>query len=362
MKKVLAISAAIILASCSSEEKPAEGGIVNETSIERSFFAKGADISWVTQMEADGIKFYNSAGQETECTAVMKETGVNSIRLRVWVDPKDGWCAKEDVLAKAKRAQEAGMKIMVDFHYSDTWADPGNQKTPAAWSGYTIPELAEAVYAHTKELLTILKDNGIDVEWVQIGNETDSGMLHPLGNISNEGNIQNFAKLFNAGARAAEETYGDADIILHRSNGHDSGGFSWFLNIARSQNLNYDIIGMSLYPTWWENGGYTSWEKNTRSCMENIRSSAKTYGKPVMICEFGMPVSEPEMAKEALEFILGEAKEMKELHGIFYWEPEVYGGWKPADYESLGWSSYDKGAFKDGKPTAALEPFKQTIQ
>ena len=89
-------------------------------------YAKGADISWLTQMEADGQKFYTAAGKEMECTALMKELGFNAIRLRVWVDPFDGWCAKEDVLVKAKRAQELGMRIMIDFHYSDTWADPSN--------------------------------------------------------------------------------------------------------------------------------------------------------------------------------------------------------------------------------------------
>ena len=95
-----------------------------QTPAEKGGYAKGADISWLTQMEADGQKFFSASGKEMECTAVMKELGFNSIRLRVWVSPEGGWCSKEDVLVKAKRAQELGMRIMIDFHYSDTWADP----------------------------------------------------------------------------------------------------------------------------------------------------------------------------------------------------------------------------------------------
>lgn len=353
------------LAACSPEDKPSgsnEENVYDPIPVERTAFAKGADISWVTQMESDGMKFYSEDGSETECTALMKSIGVNAIRLRVWVNPHEGWCGKEDVLEKAGRAQALGMDIMIDFHYSDTWADPGKQTTPAAWAGYDESQIAEAVAAHTHDILNTLKNNGISVKWVQVGNEVNSGMLHPLGNISNPSYISNFVRFFNAGYEAVKKVYPEAAVILHRSDGHDNAGFSWLLNVARAQELDYDMIGMSLYPSWWENGGYTSWETNTESCIANIRSFAKTYGKPVVICEFGMQASEPETAKEALSFIMNEARDMKELHGIFYWEPEVYGGWKPSSYESLGWSSYDKGAFKDGKPTAALEPFKQTIQ
>ena len=101
-------------------------------------FAKGADISWVTQMEADGQKFYNASGKEMECTALMKELGFNAVRLRVWVDPDGGWCGKDDVLEKARRAQALGMRIMIDFHYSDSWADPSKQVTPSAWASYAL--------------------------------------------------------------------------------------------------------------------------------------------------------------------------------------------------------------------------------
>ena len=100
-------------------------------------FYKGADISWVTELESKGHKFYNANGDERECTALMKEYGMNAIRLRVWVDRNehDNWCNKEDLLVKAKRAKALGMEVIVDFHYSDWWADPAKQNIPASWKG-----------------------------------------------------------------------------------------------------------------------------------------------------------------------------------------------------------------------------------
>ena len=106
-----------------------------------SGFAKGADVSWLTEMEQDGVKFYNQYGKAEECMRLLRDLGTNAIRLRVWVNPEGGWCGKDDVIAKASRAQALGYRLMIDFHYSDTWADPGNQKVPAAWQGYTFEQM-----------------------------------------------------------------------------------------------------------------------------------------------------------------------------------------------------------------------------
>ena len=323
--------------------------------------AKGADISWVTQMEEDSVLFYDASGQEKECTQLMKELGFNSIRLRVWVDPEDGWCNSEDVLEKASRAYNLGMRLMIDFHYSDTWADPSNQTPPAAWQAYGVNEMTEAVSRHTKDVLKSLKDVGIEVEWVQVGNEINSGMLHPLGNINRQSDIPNFVRFVNAGYDAVKETYPDAKVILHRSNGHETEGFKWFLDILKTNGVKYDMIGMSLYPIWWNNatGGWDSgWKATISTCLNNIRNFSSTYGKPVMICEIGVPVSEPQMSREAVQMVLDGVKDMEACHGVFYWEPQTDGVWKPASYEALGWRAYDLGAFKDGKATTILDPFK----
>lgn len=319
-------------------------------------FVKGADISWVTEMEKDGVTFHDSSNRNCECTALMKGIGFDAIRLRVWVDPEDGWCGKEDVLIKAKRAHELEMKLMIDFHYSDFFADPGKQNPPAAWKDKDIAAMELAVKSHTREVLQTLKDNGIAVEWVQIGNEVNQGMLWPLGKV--QGNdAGNFVRLLNAGYDTAKNIYPDADVILHVSNGHDSELFDWFFGLMQANDARYDIIGMSLYPSWWENGGWCDWRTNVNKCLSNIKSVNTRFGKPVMICETGMPVSEPQMAKEAIRYILDETRKIEGCRGVFYWEPQTDGVWKPSGYTELGWGAYNMGAFKNGRPTETLEPF-----
>lgn len=126
-----------------------------------SGFAKGADVSWLTEMEGDGVNFYSASGKKQECLSLLRDLGVNSIRLRVWVNPDGGWCNKNDVVAKAWRAQQLGFRLMIDFHYSDTWADPAHQTVPAAWQGYTFEKMKQAVSSHTTEVLKALKDRGV---------------------------------------------------------------------------------------------------------------------------------------------------------------------------------------------------------
>ena len=139
-------------------------------------FAKGADVSWLTEMETSGKKFYNSTGTQMEGMALLKSIGMNAIRLRVWVNPTNGYNNTADVVAKATRAKNLGLRLLLDFHYSDSWADPGQQTKPAAWAGQNIASLQTSVYDHTFNVLTSLKNAGVVPEWVQVGNETNNGM------------------------------------------------------------------------------------------------------------------------------------------------------------------------------------------
>ena len=352
-----ALAISVFISACNTDNNPPYTPEIPST--ERSFYAKGADVSWCTQMEADGMRFFNSAGRERECMELMKETGMNSIRLRVWVNPLDGWCGKDDVLDKALRAKALGMKLMIDFHYSDTWADPGKQNPPAAWYGYSSEQIRKALEDHTENILKILKNNNIEVEWVQIGNEVNTGMLHPYGKVQGT-DAGDFVSLFNAGSRKVREICPKAKVILHLSNGHDPQLYTWFLNTVHG--VEYDMIGMSIYPSWNIGSGWIDWRPAAQSCISNIKSVAKIFGKPVMICETGMPATEALMARDAMEYLIKETAAIPECHGIFYWEPEVYGGWKPDYYDDLGWAPYNMGAFSDGKPTIALDPFRQDIK
>lgn len=350
--------AAISLAACCSCDNaglPHADADGNEpAAIDRTAFAKGADISWITQMESRGMKFYNAGGEETECTALMKELGMNSVRYRVWVNPAEGWNSATDVLVKALRAQKSGMRIMVDFHYSDTWADPGSQTPPAAWAGYDIAGLAKAVSDHTSGVLSLLRKYGVEVEWVQVGNETRTGMLWPLGSYSENGG-KNYALLTNAGYDAVKSVYPDAKVIVHLDGGHDNSLYTRLFSVLNANGGKYDMIGMSLYPCWWnkDKGAFdTDWKPNTDACIANIQKVYKDYGKEVMICETGMPVDNPENAKEMLTYLLEKTQALDCCKGVFYWEPEAPDGYN---------DGYGLGAFRNGKPTAALDPFKNQL-
>lgn len=187
--------------SCSNDDNTTPE---KEKTYDMSGFAKGADVSWLTEMEGDGVNFYSASGKKQECLSLLRDLGVNSIRLRVWVNPDGGLCNKNDVVAKAWRAQQLGFRLMIDFHYSDTWADPAHQTVPAAWQGYTFEQMKQAVSSHTTEVLTALKDRGVsNVEWVQVGNETRDGMLWNDDDVSVTGrcskNASNFSAYITAG-------------------------------------------------------------------------------------------------------------------------------------------------------------------
>ena len=341
--KTLCVLAVMTLLSCGQNESNSDGGQTAKPA-----FAKGADIGWYTEMEKKGYKFYTASGTEMDCPALMKSLGFNSLRFRVWVNPEDVWNGKEDVLKKCLRAKELGMKIMIDFHYSDTWADPGKQYVPKAWESYDLDAMAKAVAEHTSDVLNTLKDNGVDVAWVQVGNEVTNGMLWEKGRVEGD-SASGFAKLFKAGADKVKSIYPKASVILHIDNAWDMNTLQWFYSLMANTGVKYDMIGLSLYPSYWndETNAFEPWEEKVNQAIANIPQLIKTYNRDVMLVEFGMPAAEPQKGKEALETLWNGLKDVKRFKGIFYWEPE----------SELARNGYDLGAFNDGKPTIALSPF-----
>ncbi|SEP15513.1 glycosyl hydrolase 53 family protein [Mucilaginibacter sp. OK283] len=324
--------------SCSKTKSTPEPVVVDPPVV----IAKGADISWVTEMEAKGIKFYDKSGTQQDLFALLKSLGFNAIRLRAWVNPTNGYCNTADVVAKALRAKAQGFNIMIDFHYSDWWADPGKQTKPAAWAALDFTTLTSTLHDYTKSVMNTLKDNGITPAWVQVGNETNDGMLWEDGRASK--NMANFATLVKSGYAAVKEVSPTTQVIVHISNGYDNGLFRWMFDGLKANGAKWDIIGMSLYSS------KTNWATLDSQCLTNMNDMVSRYSTPVMVVEVGIEAGAPAEAKAFLSDIISKVKSVNGSSGkgVFYWEPEAYNNWQ----------GYGLGAFDTaGKPTAALDAF-----
>ena len=198
MRFILYILLSALLLSCNKDNSSYDTNTESSTQTTIPTFVKGADISWVSEMEKDGKVFRMQNGTKADIFNALSSVGINAIRLRVWVNPQEGWSSKEDVLRLAERANKAGMLMMIDFHYSDFFADPSRQTIPTAWADATtdLSKMVQYVKNHTTDVLSALKSKGITPVWVQIGNETRNGMLWPLGEIWFQNSGKNRRKRF----------------------------------------------------------------------------------------------------------------------------------------------------------------------
>jgi arabinogalactan endo-1,4-beta-galactosidase len=330
----------LMLVSCTNKE-PEPDIIVDP--IPSPVLVKGADVSWVTEMEAAGKKFYDSSGTQKDIFPLLKSFGMNTIRLRVWVNPASGYNNQSDVVAKAQRAQSQGYRILIDFHYSDSWADPGQQTKPAAWVGQDINGLKTSLANHTTTVLNALKTAGITPEWVQVGNETNDGMLWPEGKASVS--MANFTQLVNAGYDAVKAVFPSTKVMVHLSNGWDNNLFRWMFDGLKNNGGKYDVIGLSLYPT------PASWAMLNVQCLSNMNDMVARYNKELMIVEVGMSWDQAPTCRAFLTDLLDKVKAVtsNKCLGLLYWEPEAYGNW----------NGYTLGAFDNsGKPTDALKALR----
>lgn len=311
-------------------------------------FSKGADVSWLPQMEATGYLFYDSDGSPKDCLQLLKERGMNTVRLRVFVNPSDdkasGHCSKEETVAFAVRAQKMGFRIMIDFHYSDSWADPGKQNKPAAWKDLPFDQLAEEVYQHTFEVMTALQKANVKTEWVQVGNEIPGGMLWPDGSTDNWNQL---GILLNKGYEAVKAVDQSIKVIVHLDEGDNHQKYRTFFDHATAQNVKYDVIGLSYYP-FWVKKDYTETIANLEF---NLNDIVTRYQKEVMIVEVGGEYDKIENTKDLLEATIKAVKNVPNNKGlgVLYWEPQGEKSW--SGYSLSAWLS-------DGKPSPALDAFK----
>ena len=375
MKKLLLMAAFFAaLASCGKKTSPVPdpGPEPPAPTPEPATFAKGADVSWASEMEAGGVKFKKKDGTEAALLEVLKSCGINAIRLRVWVNPYKGWSGKEDVVAVARKVQAAGMSLMIDFHYSDFFADPSRQTLPSDWKADkdNLTKMCARVTDHTKEVLQALKSAGVSVTWVQIGNETRNGMLWPAGQLwTNSGDIQDgrkhFAQLYNAGYDAVKAVYADAVVMPHLNNAYEDN--KWWFDQIKAAGGKFDAIALSHYPQ--AETQYTSAQYNQKAVAQ-IKALISAYDLPVYVTEVGVRQDKSDAASVMASFMT-EVRKIEKCQGVFYWEPQVNGSWKPEIYDKPAelskytgttvtspWGAYNQGAFtSDFRPSAILDCF-----
>lgn len=324
-------------------------------------FYRGMDASAVLALENSGVKYYNFDGEKQDVFMTLAQAGVNYIRLRVWNDPYDengnGYGGGNNDVATAialgQRATKYGMKVCIDFHYSDFWADPKKQFVPKAWEGMDIEEKSDALYNFTLESLTQLLDAGVDVGMVQIGNEINNGM-------SGETDVANVRKLLTAGSKAVREAAVNSGkeilVAVHYTNIDDMKKLDTLLTGLQVKEIDYDIVGLSFYPYWHGT------MDDLKNAITHIRN---TYGKKVYVAEnaYCYTAEDGDGSANSVEgtddlaegysaSVQGQANEVRDVcaaaseagaEGVFYWE----GTWIPvgpadADNSDL-WEKYGSG-------------------
>ncbi|MDE6108629.1 MAG: glycosyl hydrolase 53 family protein [Oscillospiraceae bacterium] len=334
----------------------------------------GIDVSTWFEALSHGAAYYDGDTPMDPLEALRKN-GVDCMRIRLWNHPYSaegtpylgGTCDLENFLKLSHLAEEKGYRIMLDLHYSDFWADPGKQFIPKAWNGLGVEELEQAVYAFTRESLEAIRRDGVELSYIQVGNEITNGLLWPVGRLdestSPRGNYPTLIRLLKAGIRACREVCPGAQLILHLERSHDGAVYQEFFSAMEKAGVDYDIIGASYYPYW--HGTFEQFFANMDACAR--------FGKPRMIVETGyaftlenyiengngglvvgfdnsgtVATPYPLTPQGQADFVtkLLELSKAHGLAGIFYWEPL----WVPG--EGICWASEEGEHYihEEGKP------------
>lgn len=379
------IAAALLAGSAACFMPSAEAAVqVNPIPNLRQDFMKGADVSMLPEMEKLGAKFYDVDGREMDCLQILKNHGVNWIRVRIWNDPKagpggGGNTDEARAIQLSERAKALGMKVLVDFHYSDWWADPGKQNTPAAWKKDNADQLAKDVYRYTAKVVKDFQAKGVTPDMIQIGNEVKSGMLWPLGKLPSSDGDKVFSNLMREGLKAVRDNDPQHAIklMVHLPDGGDNAFYQSFFNslIVNKKVNDFDVIGLSYYPFW---------HGTLDMLQNNIDDISKRYNKDVVVVEtaFGYTNENFDSQKNCYganeeriggfrSTVQGQASGLRAVMerlanvpngrgtGMFYWEPDWYpvagAGWKTG--EGNEWDNlamFDK----NGKALDSLDVFK----
>ncbi|SDS10564.1 glycoside hydrolase family 53 protein [Actinoplanes derwentensis] len=323
---------------------------------------RGADVSTLQRSLELGQKFYDVRGKRDNPYEILQDAGVNYVRLRIWNNPTSGYSNKAKVLQQARAAKAKGMKLLVDFHYSDTWADPGKQFVPKAWDGHTLEQLEKDVYDYTYDVCSSLKKQGTTPDSVQVGNEINTGMLWPTGYVNNS-DFTPLTKLLNAGHDATKACSKKTQVMVHTALAGNIDAAHWFYDGITAAGAKWDITALSYYCMW--HGSLT----NLSTVVGDVKAR---YGKPVVIAETAYPYTTENF--DHLENIMlseapcdgvpatqkGQAQQFAAVQttardagaiGVFYWEPTWTGiagnGWDTEDIENSGNAWENMATFDD---------------
>jgi arabinogalactan endo-1,4-beta-galactosidase len=332
---------------------------------------RGADVSSLARAEEVGAKYYDEHGIQAEALQILQDHGVNSLRLRVWVNPANGCNAASKVARFAQKVKSKGLKLLIDLHYSDTWADPEHQLKPAAWAQHSFSQLQADVYEHTRNVLNHLRAVDATPDMVQIGNEINPGMLLPDGSTAN---WEALAALLKQGCAAVKDHAASIQVMLHIANAGDQPFARKWFNEARAHAVSWDVTGLSYYSYW--HGGMPQ-------MTATVKELVARYGKPVVIVETAYPFTLLENDQEQNSIHLpaqltpgypatpaGQAANLRAVVqaarlggalGFCYWEPTwtaVPGnGWDPTNPSSgCQWENQALFDFT-GKALPAMQTF-----
>jgi arabinogalactan endo-1,4-beta-galactosidase len=325
--RLIALSPCLFFLALPFLSQPAPAPIVPSTG-----FIVGADVSFLRDLESHGVAFHDE-GQAYPGLEILRHHGYNWVRLRIMNEPSPLPNTLAYTLAEAKSAKAMGFHLLLDFHYSDDWADPAHQKTPAAWAKLPHDALVRAVFNFTRDTVAAFRTQGTMPEMVQIGNEVSSGMLWPDGRLPDR--WSQFAELVIAGVRGAEAGKADLPrpaIMIHIDQGGNEDTTKWFFDNLIVNKVPFDVIGQSYYP-WWQG--------SLKDLKENLTFMANRYKKPIIVVETaydwrdgetykqGKPPF-PETPEGQAEFLAAVIKTVQQTpnglgRGVFWWEPMAAG-------------------------------------
>lgn len=294
-------------------------------------FEYGVDLGWASQIESRGYSWINEDGNTEDIVKLVKDMGATSVRLRLFVNPPKegywdkptgdrcmlGFCDTQSVISFAKRVKNEGLSLMLDFHYSDLFADPQFQIVPKDWENDTVAQMTQHVHDYTKETLEAFKNQGIEPRYVQNGNEINPGLLLPYGDLNKE--PQNMTNFLNASYDAIKEVFPNTEVITHIAMVTDLEGCSNFFRTYFGHGGKTDMLGFSYYPYWY--GGV----HQPALLSDNINKMSAEFDKDVMITEVGGEQDDEESSYTIVKDTIEATKNIpnKRGRGVYYWEPEA---------------------------------------